>query len=77
MGSISARQSPRKNKQREKIPRRVRGLIAGDTSESRQNGPKTRQNQGFGRVIPLNETNGFHIRYRPRRQAGQGQQGEK
>jgi hypothetical protein len=48
MGSISARQSPRKNKRREKIPRRVAGLIAGDTSESRQNGPKTGQNQGFG-----------------------------
>jgi hypothetical protein len=48
MGSISARQSPRKNKRREKIPRRVAGLIARDAPESRQNGPKTGQNQGFG-----------------------------
>ena len=40
--------SPRKNKRREEIPRRVAGLIAGGPAESRQMGPKTGQNEGFG-----------------------------
>jgi predicted alpha/beta-hydrolase family hydrolase len=34
---------PRKNKQREKIPRRVGGVIARDAPESRKTAPKTGQ----------------------------------
>jgi hypothetical protein len=41
MGSISARsEKPRKNKQREKIPRRLAGLIAGERLKSRKSSPK-------------------------------------
>jgi hypothetical protein len=44
MGSISARaEKPRKNKQREKIPRRLAGLIARDGAESRKSSPKSGQ----------------------------------
>jgi hypothetical protein len=39
--------APRKNKQREEFPRRVRGLIAGEGRESRQTGLKTGQTRGI------------------------------
>jgi hypothetical protein len=44
MGSILAAIKSRKNKQREKNPAPGAGLIAGESPESRETGPKTGQN---------------------------------
>jgi hypothetical protein len=45
--------NPRKNKRREEFPRRVAGLIAAERAKSRQTGPKTGQNEGFGGKKPM------------------------